>query len=555
MNPSLRTLTLVSLALGWCLATGSPSAGQGKAKTTARTPQATAAEIDRMIDRRLAENKYPASPLADDAEFLRRASLDIRGRIPTAERVAAFLNDTAPDKRAKLIDEFLADHEYGEHFAIIWYHRMVKPDDDNRKLISDKLEDWLADSFNKNHGWNRIVTDILTAEGLRDKSPQTVFWLANVNDNKGSPQPEPSKVTAAASRLFLGVKLECCECHNHPFATLKQADFWGTAAFFTNTHADHTGKKDAKSGVVPSIHEGGAGKGAKKDAKKDAPKDKAPSGAIVIPDTKGKTVKAKFLEGEEPALAGKQELRPVFAAWMTAPKNRYFAPAAVNKMWANFFGRGFVDPIDDMRADSANTHPELLQFLSDQFVASGFDLKHLIRCICNSKTYQRSSRALPSNKEDEKLYSHMPVKLMSADMLYDSLAVALGHTAADQGKGGAKKKGTGGARERFRKFFHAEADDDLGIIEDYTHGIPQVLRLMNSPQINDTSAAIAKILKTGGGTDKVIESLYLAVLARRPLEAESQRMKDYVAKEKDPSKAYGDLMWALLNSGEFLFNH
>jgi hypothetical protein len=549
---SLAKLSVLLLAIlaAWSLTANSPQAAPEK--SAAHTPAAVAADIDRIIDAKLAEAKLPASPLADDAEFIRRLSLDIRGRIPYAERVAAFLSDTDPNKRAKLIDEFLADPEYGEHFGIMWYHRIVKPDDENRFLIKPQLQEWLAEQFNKSRGWNRIVADLLIASGDRDAHPETIFWLANVGDSKKG-QPEPNRVTAAASKLFLGVKLECCECHNHPFTTLKQEDFWGVAAFFAQTHADHATKKEAKAGATPVVHEGGAVKLKKKD--KEAGVERAPFGQIVIPDSKGKTVKATFLGGEQPTLSDSSKLRPVFAAWATSAKNPYFARAAANRMWANFFGRGIMEPVDDMRNEAKASHPEVLSLLAGEFVAADFDLKHLIRCICNSKTYQRTSRPLPENKDDDKLYSRMPVKVMSADVLYDSLRAALGHAAADKEKGmGKKKKGGGTARDQFRKFFHAEADDDVGVIEDYTHGIPQALRLMNSQQINDTAGTVAALMKAGDA-DKVIQGLYLTALSRKPTEAEVKRMKEYVAGEKEAAKAYGDILWVLLNSSEFLLNH
>src|SRR5262249_34849525 len=231
----------------------------------------------------------------------------------------------------------------------------------------------------------------------------------------------------------------------------------------------------------------------------------------------------------------------------------------VNKMWANFFGRGIINPVDDMTNEDNATHPEILKLLSDEFVASGFDLKHLIRCICLCETYQRSSQALPSNKDDDKWYSHMKPKVMSADMLFDSLAVVLGHgIGGDQEKGkgqGAKKKLGGGPRAQFRKFFHAEADDDVGVVEEYTHGIPQALKLLNGPAISNTAAGVTQIRKTADSPVKVIEGLYLTVLSRLPTQAEVQKMKEYAAKESNSSKAYSDMMWALMNSAEFVFNH
>jgi hypothetical protein len=558
-------LTVVALTLVGALTSSEPLAAPPKGKTVAekaptgvassRDASAVAANLDRLIDERLAAAKVKASPLTDDGEFIRRLSLDLRGRVPTAERVAAFLADTAPDKRARLIDEFLADPEYGEHFAIIWYHRIVKPDDDNRHLVGgNKFQDWLAERFNTNAGWDKIVTDMLTVSGNRDNHPETMFWLSNVGDAKAG-QPEPNKITGAASKLFLGVRLECCECHNHPFSTLKQTDFWSTAAFFAQTHAENSSKKDAKNDKTPVVHEGGM----HKERKKDADHKPQPFGSIEIPYAKGKVVKASFLGGEAPNLAGQTALRPVFSNWLTSAKNPFFSRAAANKMWANFFGRGIVEPVDDMRVENEKkaTHPELLSMLADEFAAANFDLKYLIRCICLSKTYQRTSKPLPENKDDDTLFSRVPLKVMSADMLYDSLNVVLGHRVADrEEKGGKnKKKGYGGPREQFRKLFHAEADDDSGVVEDYTHGIPQVLKLLNSKQVNDTSAAVAKVMQGGGSQEKIIEGLYLTALARRPTDAEVKRIQKFLAGEKDSAKGYGDVLWALINTNEFLFNH
>jgi hypothetical protein len=357
------------------------------------------------------------------------------------------------------------------------------------------------------------------------------------------------------TRLFLGVKLECCECHNHPFDSLKQTDFWGVAAFFAATHAEHANKKDVKAETTPAVHEGAS---ARRGNRRPGPKETAPAGSIVIPDSKSKTVQARYLLGDTPKLTGQAKLRPTFAAWLTSPKNPYFAPAAVNKLWANFFGRGLVDPVDDIRPGSKATHPELLKALADEFTASGFDQRHLIRCVCNSKAYQRTSRPLPENKDDEELYSHQRLKVMTADMLFDSLRVALDHDPAARPariRGTLKGYGKPDTRDEFRRYFHAEADDDAGVVEEYAHGIPQVLRLMNSRELNNTAAVVARLRKASDDPNAVIEGLYLRALARRPTEAEAARMKSYVAGASDRAKAYGELLWVLLNSGEFLFNH
>jgi len=535
-----------ALAAAWLLVwAGAQSAAiENPVTATVRQPVLVADQIDRHIEAPLIAAKVALSPQVGDAEFLRRATLDITGRIPTAERTLVFLNDNRPDRRAMLIDELLADRAYGEHFATIWYYRMIKPDTDNKRLIlGNTLHDWLASRFNQNQPWDRLVADLVTASGERDENPATTFLLAQVVAG----QPDASKLTAAVSRLFLGVRLECCECHNHPFTKLQQSDFWGMAAFFTATRGIDRNNK------VPRIND---------VSTQDSPSQRNKNGAalvgsIVIPDSNGQTVKAKFLGGEQLVNPLPDRLRTELAAWLTAPSNPWFARAAANRLWANFFGRGIVNPIDDMRSESDSSHPEVLQLLAAEFTEFGFDQKHLIRCICLSKTYQRSSRVLPENKVDDLLYGRMPLKMMTADVLFNSLGVALDHSVAEQQIGLRKKirKDAETPRDQFRKFFHAEADDDVGVVEDYTHGVPQALRLMNSAPMNDTAAVVAQLMKTSSESEQVIESLYLRVLSRKPTSAEARRMTAYVADEQDKSKAYADLMWVLLNSGEFVFNH
>jgi hypothetical protein len=200
------------------------------------------------------------------------------------------------------------------------------------------------------------------------------------------------------------------------------------------------------------------------------------------------------------------------------------------------------------------SHPELLKLLSDQFVASGYDLKYLVRCVCNSKAYQRTSTVTEANKSDGKLYSHMPVKVLSADMLYDSLQLVLGISGPEPKSPEGKKKAPSIGREGFRRFFHAEADDDVGVVEEYTHGVPQVLRLMNSFQTNNTASLAAKLMKEGE-PERVIESMYLTILSRKPTGAELKLMLNYDGPGKFTQKTCRDLTWVLLNSGEFLFNH
>lgn len=533
--------------------------------SSTRKPEDISETIDRIIDNKLKDAKVPASPAADDAEFIRRATLDITGRIPTASRVTAFLQSPEPNKRRMLVDELLDSPYYGENFAGLWYRRLIKLEDDNRFLVDESFQDWLAERLNKNQGWNKIVYDILMAQGARDKNPETVFYLAQVGADK-PPQPEANKVASVVSRQFLGVQLQCCECHNHPFGKMKQTDFWGMAAFFTHVKAQNAAKKLVKDGAVPEIHEGGGlGRFDKKKLPDKLPpqvaekikakmaEKQAPAGAIVIPDSGGKTVKARFLEGQEAGIVDPAKLRPTFAAWAVAAKNPYFANAAANRMWAHFFGKGIVDPVDDIRPESKPSHPDLLKLLAGELTASNFDLKHLVRCICNSKTYQRSSQVQPENKNDESLYSRMPVKVLSPDQMYDSLTVALGRAPgqAMEGKGNKLLKG-GGPRARFRFVFNPSGEEAA---LDYNHGVPQALVLLNAPALTDGSGLITRLTKADSKPESVIEGLFLTAYARKPTEEEMKKMTTYVAETKDNTKGYHDVWWVLLNSSEFILNH
>lgn len=522
-------------------------------------PTAIAKQLDQIIDKALADSKVPASGLSDDAEFARRLSLDLRGRIPTPERVVAFVADKDPNKRAKLIEDYLDDHEYGEHFGIVWYHRLVKKTMDNALIISYTFEEWLAKEFNKNTPWDKLVRQILMAEGERDTNPATVFYLAHSEGNK-QPEVQPARVVATMSQMFLGVRLECCECHNHPFDDgLKQKDFWGVAAFFNGMHANHTNRKDEATPVV--MERLNARSAPAKRKVQEGQREPAPFGEIVIPDTNGKREKARFLLGETPLLTQSKSPRTVFLDWLTSKENPYFARSMANKMWANFFGRGLVEPVDDMRDLTKGTHPELLELLAKEFADSGYDVKHLARCIVSSQTYQRTSKPLPANKDDKVLYSHAPIKVMTADMLYDSLEVVLRHVPvapeANRKKGpvAQQQKRRGTPREQFRNFFHAEADDDAGVTEEYAHGIPQVLKLMNDNQMNNITAVITEMMRSSKTPEQMIQSLYLRVLSRYADSKEITRMKKYLGGDNDPKRAYSDIFWALMNSSEFVFNH
>jgi hypothetical protein len=517
---------------------------------------ALSAIIDHEIDQALTSAKVPASPLAGDAEFLRRVSLDLTGKVRTRQRTVAFLLDSDPTKRAKLIDELLDSPDHGLFFARLWADLLVKRDfDTNRGLQTDGFIKWLAGRFNESAGWDQIVRDMITASGQEGSVPQTFFIMAN-QDNR---QPSPAKLVGAVGNLFMGIQIQCAECHQHPFtARWNQNDFWGMAAFFGHTKANRTMAKGKAAGpaTITEVERQPAPKN--KKGAKTGPAIQ-PGLRINVPDPNDprKTVKVasgKFFESNEKANAFRVPYRPHLARWLTARENRYFAPATVNRAWAHFFARGLVNPIEDMHNANKPTHPRLLRDLAESFTASEYDLKKLMRAICNSQTYQRTSRPVPENASDDRLYSHMAVKVISAQQLIDSLAVVTGQQAPRIRPAPAgRKQPRPGGDPLVRSLDTREYDDDS---TEFSYGIPQLLRLMNSG-LTAGSARIGTQLagKHKGDHARAIEEIYLTVLSRRPSQRETERMIAHVNKRDNAATGYADVMWALLNCAEFVSNH
>jgi hypothetical protein len=485
---------------------------------------AIAALIDKHIDAKLAAEKITPSAECTDAEFLRRAYLDVTGVIPTADQAKAFLDDKSSGKRAKLIDTLLDDPNYGRKHADIWLGKLFPKDSDNRFVQPGPFHEWLKGEFNKNTPWDQFVSTLVSATGTVDEHPEVTFFLANRSIDK---------LTDATTQHFLGVRLGCAQCHNHPFAPTKQAEYWGMAAFFSKVAADRP-KNANKGGDNTQL-------GVKEGAGPTRAKDFVPESA--------KKVSAKFLGGPEPKLDAKAPYRPELAKWMTAPTNPYFARAAVNRTWAMLFGNGIVDPVDDLIDRNKPSHPELLDDLAKQFVASGYDQKHLIRAICLSRAYQRSAKPTGSNKGDDQLFSHMAVKQMTAYELFDSLTAVLGGDKGgkpDARKGADNpKRGPATERDRFAAFYTAGAEEVNPT--EFEAGIPQMLRIMNSK--NGPITATARQLAGKLPPTEAIEKLYLTALARRPTADETKQLTAHLA--KNPADGYADVLWAVVNSSEF----
>ncbi len=491
---------------------------------------ALAQVIDTELRRRLTAEKIEPGPVADDAEFLRRVYLDLVGVIPPVDRVKAFLENKDADKRAKVIDELLDDPRFGTYLAERWANLMVPRDSNNRLLNADPLKQWLAEAFTKGQPLNKLVYDLLTATGSQEENGAVTYFIGNNTVDK---------ITDNVTRMFMGVQLQCAQCHNHPFTDYKQNEYWAMAAFFMKTRASANPQQAAKKGVAITVSE----------SPNAAPKKKGglPESAKIVP--------AKFLRGEQPKLNNSDPARPVLARWMTDDTNPYFARAMANRFWYQLFGRGMVNPVDDMHADNAPILPEILATLAEQLRLNQYDAKYLVRAICNSEAYQRTSRTGKSDEApDPDLYALRTVRVLSPEQLFDSVTQVLG--APPKGGGNVpdkagKKGGPGTPRQAFVNFFRV---DDANPLE-YQVGMPQALRLMNSVQTNRTEPAVAAAMKGSKAPTQVVEQIYLMTVSRPPTREEVQRMDTFVTKHGATQRTYGDILWAILNSSEFATNH
>jgi hypothetical protein len=493
-----------------------------------KDPAALAKLIDAEVRAKLAAADVSPSAICSDDEFLRRTALDITGVIPSADKAKEFLDSKDPDKRAKLLDDLLADPHYGRRMADIWTAKLFPVDSANRFVLKEPFYKWFEQEFNKNVPWDKLVTAIVTASGTVEENPATTYFLANRMIDR---------LTDTTTQHFMGVQLQCAQCHNHPFTSWKQTEYWGMAAFYSKVRADNP-KNPKKGGDATKI-------GVTETNGKARGKDFFPESA--------KNVPAKFLGGPQPQLSPTAEYRPVLAKWMTAPQNPYFSRAIVNRTWGHLFGRGIVNPVDDMLDENKPTHPELLDALSRHLATTGeFDLKYLIKAICLSETYQRTSKPTATNKADTKLFSHMTMKVMTPEQLFDSLAQVTGNVGGRPGAKGPKAIGVrgapAGARAQFVNFFLAGADATNPV--EYEAGIPQALRLMNSPVANNP-AAVRNVIGSTRTPAEAIEKIYLTTLSRRPTASEMAMLTEYVAKASNANTAYGDILWATLNSSEF----
>jgi hypothetical protein len=510
-----------------------------------RDDRGLAGRIDAYFARRWAAAKIqPAGP-ADDAEYVRRVYLDLVGRIPSVAEVRAFLQDKRPDKRARLVERLLAGPGYVHHFGNVWRSLWMPEANTNfiGKFLVPGFENWLKQHLAQNTGYDQMVRELLTTQMKSDAG--RIFNPAT----GGDPNPlafyitkelKPENLAASTTRMFLGVRLECAQCHDHPFATWRRDQFWGMAAFFNGIE-----RQEQPEIAIPK-------------------KEVFDRTEVVVPGSE-RIVQATFLDGKEPSFKSKTSPRVTLVEWMTAPDNGYFAKAAVNRLWAQFFGVGLAEPVDDMQgSETTAPHPELLDELAREFVAHKFDLKFLIRTFTASRPYQLTSAGKPRGEQDPHLFARMALRGMTPEQFFDSLVQATGFVEARRSNDPQSLFNDQSPRTRYVEKFANRNDKPT---ESQT-SILQALALMNGKFIADATSVehsdtLAAVLDAPWlNTAERVETLYLATLSRKPRPEELARVTRFIARSEARGEAkdraaspLADVFWALLNSSEFILNH
>ncbi|MCP4848054.1 MAG: DUF1553 domain-containing protein [Verrucomicrobiaceae bacterium] len=502
--------------------------------------------IDENVFAKLKVLGLPASGICDDATFLRRVTIDISGRLPTIEEVETFMGDLSSEKRSMWIDRLLEGSDYADYFANKWAAILRnKRKGDTYTRGTQAFHEWIRGSLHSNKPYNLLVSELLTAKGEIAHNP-AVAWFRNVSQQKEQLQD--------VSQMFLGVRLQCAECHHHPYEKWSQQDYYGFSAFFSRIGK----KKSEVPGEDGVFHKVGL-------ASSKNPK----TGAVVKPTPLG--------EGEM-EIDAESDPREALAAWMTSPDNPFFATMLVNRYWKHFFNRALVEPEDDIRVTNPPTNPALLDALSRKFADTGYDLKGLVRLICNSTTYQLTAIPNDHNAGDQQNYSRYFPKRLTAEVLLDSIDSMTGSATSFGGqlagtRAVALPDDSYNAGSYFLTVFgRPEMDSSCECERAQGASLAQTLHLLNSKSIQDKLAAgggnAARLSGEEERTDEErVTELYRRAFARDPLQEELKVSINYLEKKRTEAgekvedvksagkMAYEDLVWALLNTKEFLFNH
>jgi hypothetical protein len=491
-------------------------------------PPVTGNYIDQLVGDKLKKLRLLPSGICTDEEFLRRVSIDITGQLPSEDEYRAFVADTAADKRAKLIDRLLERKEFSEIWAMKWSEwLMVKTTNNISQKSMFLYSTWLTDKIARNVPLDQMVRELLSTSGGTFREPATNYYQI---------ERDTLKVAENVAQVFMGIRTQCAQCHNHPFDRWTMDDYYGFAAFFSQI-----GRKQGEDYRETIVFNSGGGE--------------------VAHPVGGRQMKPKFLGGATPELAGKDR-RVALAEWLTAPDNPFFSTNVSNRVWAHFFGRGIIEPVDDIRVSNPASNPALFETLGKKLVEYKYDFKQLVRDICNSQTYQRTTERNESNMTDERNFAHANVRRVPAEMLLDCVVQVTG--AYDKFGGlpigsRAVQISDGGNSNYFLTTFGRAPRDTVCACEAKTDPtLSQALHMLNGGTIGgkiQQGQLSKKLLDAKKTPPEIIESIYIRALCRKPSDGEMKNLLEIVAQGENPQQGLDDVFWAVLNSREFLFNH
>ena len=490
--------------------------------------------LDRHIDARLREEEIKPSKQSGDAEFLRRVHLDLTGQIPTVEAVVSFLKDGSKDKREKKIDELIGSELYLDYWTRLWSNWLIGRDDNNREQRLG-LEGWIREHLSQDMPYNQFVTALIAAEGSVEENGAANYLLRY--------DLSPVDLAAHTSRLFLGLPMQCAQCHDHKTEAWYQEDFYGLAAFFANIRLEEIFEMDEDSGerVAERILKN------------------VPKGSVYIPGTH-EPIPPSFLDGKQCTTPATRQ-RYALSEWMTAKDNPYFCHAIVNRIWAHFTGRGFVEPLDGFGEEYPPSNPKLLDWLAKDFMIHGYDLQYLMRTILNTKAYQRTSETNKSNQYDDFYYSHAYVKPLTAEQFFYSMLESTGFERLQKRRDRGQLENM--KRRYLERFLFLIDNGEMEEVEAFNGTVPQALMMINGSLVNDSGyhktrgGLLHRILKTHRTKRARLDQIYLTTLSRYPRTSDRTYFDRYLRSSlyRNEALAYEDLYWALLNSAEFALNH
>jgi len=499
----------------------------------------TPSAIDALVARELQRSGIEPPGLTTDEEFIRRASLDLTGQLPRPVDIAAFVRDVDPEKRAQLIDRLLESDAYARHWARYWRDVVSARITNRRSMgLTRSFEEWLYGQFRENKSWKEITVAILTAEGKLKFSLNTpsaengalFFLVAHDND-------EAEERAAETSRVFLGIQIQCAQCHDHPSEAWTRQEFHQLAAYFSRIKYEQLFENKKLVGVQLVT----------------LPDREHRMKSLEDPD-KSSLTHPRFLDGQTPDQnLSDRDRRRALADVLVDEKNHWFAAAHVNRVWSELMGQSFYEHVDDLGPNKPVIFPEVLTTLTGTFRGTNYDPKELIRTIMNSKTYQRQIRLDKSS--DEAPFAAASLTQLRADALWDALVATLGaiEVGARFHTGGGVRFNSSFLEGRFKATFDFDPSLDAREVKGT---MQQALLLMNNPRVNERIRAtktnlLGRILKDHADDTEAISQVFLHAVARRPTDSELSRCRAYVERIQDRAEAYEDILWALINSTEF----